>query len=171
MIVQSIQPLSDIALLRLYGEVLDELRARQVVRSSNNPVADYAEHLCCQAFGWTAHGNSHRGDDAVGMNGSRYQIKARRLTRFNASRQVSALRGLEEARFDFLAGIVFREDFIVERAALVPHETVLANARYVESWGWRFRLADSLWRVEGVIDVTRELREAQGATRSGDTNE
>lgn len=39
-------------LLRLHAGTGDELRSREVVRSSNNPTGDYAEYLFCKAFGW-----------------------------------------------------------------------------------------------------------------------
>lgn len=148
-------------LLGLYTGVLDELRARGTVRSSNNPVGDYAELLFCQVFGWSREGNSKKGHDAVDAGGVRYQIKSRRPTVHNSSRQVSALQKLEERRFEVLAGVVFNADFTVHRAALVPHTTVLQRAKFVDGWGWRFHLQDSLWSVSGVRDVTDALRAAQ----------
>jgi hypothetical protein len=148
-------------LLALYTGVLDELRARGTVRSSNKPIGDYAELLFCQAFGWSREGNSKKGHDAVDVSGIRYQIKSRRPTVHNASRQVSALQKLDEGRFEVLAGVVFNEDFTVHRAALVPHGTVLERAKFVDGWGWRFQLHDSLWAIPRVRDVTEELRAAQ----------
>lgn len=148
-------------LLALYTGVLDELRARGTVRSSNNPVGDYAELLFCHAFGWSREGNSKKGHDAVDASGIRYQIKSRRPTVHNASRQVSALQKIDEGRFEVLAGVVFNEDFTVHRAALVPHGTVLERAKFVDGWGWRFHLQDSLWAIPGVRDVTEELRAAR----------
>jgi len=41
------------ALLELHGDVLAELRRREVVRSANNPTGDYGELLFSKAFGWT----------------------------------------------------------------------------------------------------------------------
>lgn len=60
-------------LLKLYTNVLGELRRRDVVRSSNNSVADYSDLLICSAFGWTREGNSKSEYDA--FDGEiRYQI-------------------------------------------------------------------------------------------------
>lgn len=39
-------------LLLLHASILDELRARGVVRSSNGPAGDYAALLFSRAFGW-----------------------------------------------------------------------------------------------------------------------
>jgi len=76
--------------LSLHSRVAEELRARGVTRSSNNPTGDLAEYLFCKAFGWTQAQKSHANIDAVGKDGTRYQIKGRRVTRFNNSRQLSA---------------------------------------------------------------------------------
>lgn len=148
-------------LLKLYTSVLGELRRREVVRSSNNPVADYSELLFCLAFGWTREGNSKSGHDA--FDGEiRYQIKGRRPTVHNSSRQLSAIRKMEGSPFDFLAGVIFADDFIVHRAALVPIETVRERARWSKHVnGWLFNLDDAVWALPGVKDVTTKLREAQ----------
>ena len=67
-------------LLRLHGSAIEELRERQVVRTGNAPLGDYAEWLFAKAFGWTLEPNAAHGHDAVCAAGVRYQIKARRLT-------------------------------------------------------------------------------------------
>ena len=51
--------------------------------------------------------------DAVGK---RYQIKARKLTTHNTSRQLGAIRELEKGHFDYLAAVLFSERFEVRRA-------------------------------------------------------
>ena len=38
-------------LLELYGKLMEELRRRKLVRSSNNPVSDYAEKIVCEKLG------------------------------------------------------------------------------------------------------------------------
>ena len=153
--------LSDLELLRLHVENLKELRGRGVIRSSNNPAGDYAEWLFCRSFGWEQANNSEKDADAIGAGGTRYQVKARRLSRHNGSRQLGAIRRLPENNFDFLAGVLFDEDFSVRRAALVPHRLVLENARYVEATNsWRFLLKDEIWNLESVEDVSQELKAA-----------
>lgn len=102
-------PISD--LVALYAHVMEELRRRGVTRSSNNPVADYAEYLCEKALSLTRTEKSAKGFDATDSAGTRYQIKGRRLTAYNASRQLGVLRELEDNPFDYLAGVLFREDF------------------------------------------------------------
>jgi len=148
-------------LLKLYTEVLDELRRREVVRSSNNPVADYSELLFCLAFDWAREGNSKAGHDATDGN-IRYQIKGRRQTVHNPSRQLSAIRKMEGSPFDFFAGVVFADDFTVYRAALVPIAIVRDRARWSKHVnGWLFNLDDTVWRLPGVVDVTTQLQAAR----------
>jgi hypothetical protein len=146
-------------LLVLHSEVADELRKRGITRSSNNPTGDLAEYLFCKAFDWKQAGNSQANVDAIGSDGTRFQIKGRRATRFNKSRQLSAIRDMAGSHFDFLAGVLFNEDFTVMRAALIPHTVALARATFVERTNsHRFLLRDDIWNAPGVRDVTSELR-------------
>ncbi|MEQ8694035.1 MAG: hypothetical protein RIC85_01750 [Gammaproteobacteria bacterium] len=162
-----IEGLSELDLLNLHADTLEELRRRGTIRSSNNPVGDYAETLFCRAFGWKQAANSEKDADAIGGDGVRYQIKGRRLTRHNGSRQLGALRRLPEKNFDILAGVLFKEDFSVLRAVLVPHAVVADRAKYVEATNsWRLILADDIWGCEGIIDVTTDLCSAAEAVHS-----
>ena len=146
-------------LLALHAKLGDELRARGITRSANNPTGDLAEYLFCEAFGWSQAGNSHANIDAIGPDGTRYQIKGRRLTRYNNSRQLSAIRDLESGHFDVLAGVLFNEDYSVMRAALIPHAIAIDRATFVERTNsHRFLLRDDIWNAAGVRDVTAELR-------------
>lgn len=154
-----LESLSPIELLKLHAEIAEELRRREILRSSNNPTGDLAEYLFCRAFGWKRFGNSESSVDAEGDDGTRYQIKGRRLTRHSQSRQLSAIREMKGERFDFLAGLLFSEDYSVLKAALIPHSIVLAGATFVERTNsHRFLLRDNVWDMPGVHDVTSELR-------------
>src|SRR5262245_61552067 len=148
-------------LLAGYGAILDELRRRDIVRSSNNPVSDYAELLFCKAFRWARENNSAAGFDAIDESGVRYQIKARRLSLRNGSRQLSAIRKLDADPFDILAGVLFDEKFQITRAALVPLAVIRTRSVHVaHTNSWRFLLRDDVWHEKGVLDVTDKLRAA-----------
>jgi hypothetical protein len=148
-------------LLVLHSQIADELRERGITRSSNSPTGDLAEYLFCKAFRWTQAGNSRANIDALDEAGIRYQIKGRRATRFNKSRQLSAIRDMAGAHSDFLAGVLFKEDYTVLRAALIPHSIVLVGATYVSHTNsHRFLLRDDIWNAPGVRDVTKELQSA-----------
>ena len=146
-------------LLALHAKLCDELQSRGITRSANNPTGDLAEYLFCKAFGWTQAGNSHANVDAVDSGGFRYQIKGRRITRRNKSRQLSAIRDLVGGHFHFLAGVLFNEDYTVLRAGLIPHAVALDRATFVEHTNsHKFLLRDDIWNAPGVRDVTAELR-------------
>lgn len=155
----NLSDLTPAQLLALHAKLGDELRSRGITRSSNNPTGDLAEYLFCKAFGWTQASNSHANVDAIASNGTRFQIKGRRLTRHNKSRQLSAIRDLHGGHFDFLAGVLFNEDYTVLRAALIPHSVAIDRAKFVEHTNsHKFMLRDDIWSAAGVKDVTPELQ-------------
>lgn len=148
-------------LLQLHGAVIEELNRREVLRTSNSPVGDYAELLFATAFGWDLESSSAAGHDATDKDGVRYQIKGRRLTKANGSRQLSFLRRLPEKKFDFLAAVLFDHAYLVQRAIILPHEGLEARSRYSpHANGWLFRLDDSCWSMPLARDVTKQLQAA-----------
>ena len=151
--------LSPSELLALHARIGEELRQRGLTRSANNPVGDLAEHLFCKAFYWTRARNSESNLDAVDSKGIRYQIKGRRLTQHNGSRQLSAIRDLDGKHFDVLAGVLFSADYGILRAALVPRTIVTDRATFVQRTNsHRFILHNDLWDAPGVQDVTKVLQ-------------
>lgn len=158
-VMNDLEELTASQLLALHAALMEELRARGVTRSSNNPTGDLAEYLFCKAFGWEQAGNSNPSLDALDKDGSRYQIKGRRVTRHNKSRQLSAIRNLPDGNFDFLAAVLFGEDYSVIRAAIIPFEIVSERATYIaHTNSHKFMLRDDVWEVPDVRDVTAELR-------------
>jgi hypothetical protein len=146
-------------LLVFHARIADDLRRRGITRTSNNPTGDLAEYLCCKTFGWTQADNSKANVDAIGPDGIRYQIKGRRLTRHNNSRQLSAIRDLNGAHFDFLAGVLLSENYAIQRAAIIPYSVCVARSSFVKRTNsYKFILHDDVWDVAGVRDVTSELR-------------
>lgn len=155
--------LTTIELLRTYGAVLDELRRRDIVRSTNSPISDYAEVLFCRAFSWEREGNSASGFDAKDAAGTRYQIKARRITDAPGSRQLSAIRNLSGDPFDHLAAGLFAPDFSIHRAALIPIAVVKERVRRSSHTNSDvFYLRDDVWPLAGVTDVTDQLKSVAG---------
>ena len=153
---------STLELFALFGAVLTELQNRGVTRSTNNPIADYAELLFEKALRLERAPRSTKGYDAFDRAGRKYEIKCRRVTTHNSSRQLSALRGLDQKHFYFLGGVLFKEDSLVFRACLVPHKQVLNNSTFVrQTNSWKFFLVDDVWDLPGVIDVTAKLRKAE----------
>ena len=128
--VPRLQSMNDADLLKLYAEVMEALRSKGITRTSNNPVADYAEKLAVEHLGLIRAGKEARGYDAEDKKGRRYQMKGRRITRHNKSRQLSVIRDLDEQLFDFLVAVIFDENFNVLEMWQVPHQWVKENGRW-----------------------------------------
>lgn len=146
-------------LLELYADILDELQNRGVTHSTNNPIANYAEKLAQETLCLELMPESTKGYDAVDLEKKRYEIKGRRPTAKNSSRQLSMLRGLDKEPFDYLVGIIFHENFRVHKGCVIPHHIVLENSRYTKHTNaWIFILNDDVWHINGVRDITKELK-------------
>lgn len=122
--------LSEKDLLRLQSSVIHELLHRGVVRTQNNPLGDYTEWLVSKALDLKLQSNSKAGYDGIDSDGVRYQIKGRRVTQKNNSRQLSAIRKYEEKDFDVLVAVIYDQHFNVIEALYFPHEVVADYATY-----------------------------------------
>jgi hypothetical protein len=153
---------SDMGLLELFADILDVLQKRGVVHSTNNPVANYSEKLVTVALRLKPMPESTKGYDAVDSEGMKYEIKGRRPTAKNPSRQLSMLRELEKHHFDYLVGIIFHENFKVMKGCIVPHNIVIERSRFTKHANAHiFQLTDDIWRIDGVKDITKQLCETQ----------
>jgi len=157
-----LQKLENKKLLQLYGSLMEELRKRKLVRSSNNPVSDYAEKFVCDKLNLSLAGKSSKGYDAIDENtGIRYQIKARRLTSHNRSRQLGVIRNLDQRLFDFLIAVIFDESFEPIEIWKVPRETIPKYARYSELQNGHILV------LTGKVLKDKTLTLISGWTRSG----
>ena len=129
---QDFSNLNEKDLLRLHASIIDELKSRKVVRTKNNPVGDYTEWLVAKALNLKLANNSASGYDGVDENGLKYQIKGRRITPENKSRQLSAIRKLKEKDFDYLVGVIFDQNYSIIDAVVVPHSVVAEYSIYKE---------------------------------------
>ena len=160
--MDSLRTKSIAQLLASHVAIMEELRARGVLRSANNPTGDLAEYLFSATFDWAQENNSTKAFDATGDDGTRYQIKGRRIHRRSKSRQLSAIGDLEG--FDILAAVLFDDDYRILRAALIPAAVVREHSTYIKHTNsHRFMLRDAIWDAPGVIDVTDLLREVESA--------
>ncbi len=145
-------------LMNLYAEILTELNRRQVVRTYNSPVGDYAEWLVKEKMKLALEANSQKGYDAIDpKNGFRYQIKSRweRTAPSIQSRQLSVIRDYEEMLFDYLIVIIFDDHFAVKEAYSVPCETISRYARWINHLnGYRLLAMGALLKDPGVEDLT-----------------
>lgn len=117
-------------LLQLQSDVINELKRRKVVRTKNNPLGDYTEWLVAKGLGLELATNSSAGYDGIDSEGIKIQIKGRRITPDNKSRQLGAIRNLEGRDFDQLAAVIFNENYEIIDALLIPHEVIGEYAKY-----------------------------------------
>jgi hypothetical protein len=153
---------SALQILGLYSQILEELCSRDVLRSVNNPAADYAEYLCCRALSLKSAPKSTKGYDAEDVKGNKYEIKARRRTIRRPPSRFSAIRKLDQGQFEFLIAVLFSEDFSVERSAIFSIELVRNEViRQNHVNGWILPLNDKLWKLPGAEDITNKLKQIQ----------
>jgi hypothetical protein len=145
-------------LLQSFAAILDELRQRGVVRSRNNPIADYAEWLVAKQLGLQLTGNSNRGYDAISPQDTKYQIKGRRLSIPKSSRQLSVIRNLGGREFDYLIAVLFDHNFGVMEAYKIPHGVIEKHARYSQHVnGHLLRLKGDILTLPEVENITAVL--------------
>ena len=156
-----LQTLTPKQLVQLTGEVIDELISRGIARTGNNPLADYTEWLVANRFGWKLAEPSVQGYDATDpATGIRYEIKGRRITPRNPSRQLSAIRAIDGQHFDFLVAIIYDGQFDVQRAMKIPRDVVQRIGRHSQHTNSVILHArESLLREAGVEDITSEFHE------------
>jgi hypothetical protein len=145
-------------LLQTFAAVIDELKRRGLVRTINNPVADYTEWLVTSKLKLTLLGNSKLGCDATSSDGTKYQIKGRRVSGLDKSIQLSALRNLPKRLFDFLVAVIYERDFSIRHALRIPYEVVLEKSTYqTHTNSYLFHVRPSLLTDTRVEDIGHML--------------
>jgi hypothetical protein len=146
-------------LLNYYSQILDELRIREIIRTANSPIGDYAEWLVAHRLGLTLVPNSTSGHDAIDASGIKYQIKGRRITQRNKSRQLGAIRNLESHDFDFLIAVLFNEQVEVEKVIKIPHNIISKYARFSEHINAHILvLRENVLHDSLTEDITKQFR-------------
>ncbi len=157
-----LKKLSSLEILRLHAALLNELADRGVVRSKNNPIADYAEFIVAKSLALVLEGKSNKGFDAADSDGRRYEIKTRRERSTSKTILTSPIRDLEGEHFDELVIVLFAEDYTVKKAVQLPRRLVKQVGRFRKHVnGWVIPLRDSLWSTIGLTDITTRIGRSQ----------
>lgn len=157
----SLESLPTNELLRNFAAILAELRRREICRSENIPTGDLAEYLVCKALGLSMAPKSAKGFDALSADGQRFQIKGRRITRWNPSLQLSAIRDLKKAPFDFVVAVLFDEEFQVISAHQFSLDACQERARFVARTNSHTIFANaSLISHPDTVDLTDKVSRA-----------
>jgi hypothetical protein len=155
--------LEDGELLGLWANLMTELNERGVIRSDNNPIGDYCEFLVAAHYGVTPEGNSNAGHDVTAPDGSKIQVKGRRIRPDGRKPpHFSGVRNLDDEPppFDFLIGLLLNRDFSVAEAWQLPVERVRHYATYrVHTNSWSLRTISGAMREDPEIKQI-ELRPA-----------
>lgn len=155
-----IATLTELELLQLHAGVIDELVARDVVRTRNNPLGDYTEWLVCDRLGLELQPNSCASYDGIDSDGIRYQIKGRRVLDSVSNVQLSVIRNLDQVGFDHLIAVVFNRDYTVRLAAKIPHAVVSEIATFRKHVNGHVPIIrESILEHEQVIDIASMLVE------------
>jgi hypothetical protein len=140
--------LTDDELFQAYGLVMEEFRVRGLTRSSNNPVADYAELLVARHFGVEPVRGVQLGYDVLTPAEVRVQVKARRRGLRSKPTHYGWIHNLDDREFDKLAAVLFDANFRVLDADLLSWDAVNAFAKYNARVGaHRIRLVNAEMRL------------------------
>lgn len=149
-------------LLNLYNVILEELRDRGIIRTSNNPVADYAEWLFVNKYHLKLMNSSFSSYDAIDTKFNiKYQVKSRRLGRHSKSYQLGVIRNLNKKPFDYLVAIIFNEDYSVKEAYQIPHTIIKKYARFSEHQNGHILILRHILKDKKVKDITLALSKFQ----------
>lgn len=144
-------------LLGIYGQVLEELNERKVIRSANAPTGDYAEWLVQRALGGELQPNSNKSADLI-ANKKKIQIKARILSdpKKSGQRQLSPFRSWA---FDDAVIVLFDRRYNVHRATRIKVAELKAVAKK-DKWVSGHRVVARNALLDRGHDITEKLREA-----------
>lgn len=150
---------STLDLMRSYTAMVEELKQRSVIRTKNI-TGDYAEHLAAQTLGLELAPSSTPGFDGTDETGIKYQVKARQWTPTNKSRQLSVIRHIDG--FDLLVAVVFKPDWVVDAAAVIPSGIVKQIAKHNEHQnGYILHARDPVMKHDAATDITENMKAVQ----------
>ncbi|MCR4030447.1 MULTISPECIES: DUF6998 domain-containing protein [Flavobacterium] len=151
--------LTEKELLKLNSDIMDELKARKIIRTRNNPIADYCEWYVAEKFGWNLKNNSNSGYDAIDSENLRVQIKCRTLMNTKRSRQLGVIRKLDQDTFDYLIALLFDENAEVTEAYKISKGLIKKYAKFSKHQnGHILHVKGNLLNDEKLEDITELLK-------------
>ena len=108
-------------LLADWAAIMRQLRARDIIRTNNNPIGDIAEAVVALHHGGQRGSFSQAGWDVLLPDGERLQVKALRLAGASGRRNLSPIR---DADYDAVIVVIFDEDFRVTEGLRIERATV-----------------------------------------------
>lgn len=144
-------------------KIMSELKSREVIRTRNNPIADYCEWFVSRKFNWTLQTNSNAGFDVLDRAGQRVQIKCRTISVGSGvrvgPRQLGVIRNLEMNTFDYLIAILFDEKVEVVSAYKISKPLIRKYSKFNKHQnGHILSLKGDLLKDHRLEDITRKLK-------------
>ena len=124
-----VKSLDETELLGLYAAVMREMKERGMIRTANAIPGDLGERYVKARLSLELVPNSVKGYDATDGNETKYQIKTRRITPANPSRQLGGFRDLSSKLFDYCIVVILQEDFRPTELWRVPYEVIAKYAK------------------------------------------
>lgn len=157
--MNDLNQMSELELLRTTEAIIDELCRRGIVTNRNKPIGDYTEWLVCKRMCLDKAKNNQSGFDATDKDGYRYQIKGRRQERGVV--QFSPVRDIDEKQdFDFVIAVAFNGDYSIRFAVKIPYQAVRKFAKYSKHIrGHILSLSDKISAENGVTDIRRRFQQ------------
>lgn len=151
--------LNEIDLLKLNSTILQELKKRNVIRTLNNPIADYCEWLVAKKFDWKLENSSKSGYDCIDDKKKRVQIKCRKIESKNASKQLGIIRNLDKNPFDYLIAIIFSNDYEVIEAYKISKKLIRKYSRISDHQnGLILSLKGEILNDKELVNITNSLK-------------
>lgn len=108
-------------LLADWASIMRQLRARDIIRTNNNPIGDIAEAVVASHYGGQRGSFSQAGWDVRLPTGEKLQVKALRHTGAGGRRNLSPIRDTD---YDAVIVVIFDEDFRVTEGLRIERATV-----------------------------------------------
>jgi hypothetical protein len=135
-----------------------ELMLRLMGEHRIRSVSDYAEQIVADALSGVREANGiNKGYDVIAPHYGRVEVKFRQLPNDGRIEERCALSDAKVNGFDYLAVVIFKPDFDVKGAVLVPYHEA-----------WKLVVASDYNRIsysqacgcDGAIDITAEVAAA-----------
>lgn len=158
-LVLSLRSESNSNLLDAIVRIKIELEGRGVLRTRRGIVGDYAEYLVTNALDLhLLENNSNKGFDALDHARARYEIKRRG----DGKMTISGLPDPRDGYFDYLAAVLFDDDYRVLRALVIPNHVVIGAATMHKPNDFRVDLR-KCFDKPGVRDITEVVQAVAAA--------
>lgn len=140
-------------LLKLHGEILQELKRQGVVKTRNQPIADYSKWLVRTRLNLKEVKNPNEKYDAYDNSGIKYLVRSRQVIGDNLA-LFSVIRKIEERNFDYVVVITYDEEYKIADAYKIPIDILIKEVDYNDYQnGYIIKLRDLDLNDKRITDV------------------